>query len=773
MKARQVRPWPMGPYAEMTFITSNNVYLRIAQRLLLAFMLSLTLVLSGVRSLAAQPAGSGPGVDVRLVIDISGSMKRNDPNDLRQPAVDLLLRLLPPDSWAGVWTFGEQVNMLIPHRKVDDTWRALAEDKSTQISSAGLFTNIGDALEQAAAAPASDGIAKKIILLTDGMVDIAKDPNVNRQERQRIVDEVIRALQADGVTVHTVALSEQADNDLMEKLAVATDGIAAAAKSAEELMAIFLQAFDESVPTQQLPMTDNRFAVDSSVEEFTALIFRQNNAATTVIVTPDGTRYDAKSEDPDVRWHRSSAYDLITVKKPVEGEWQVVADIAPQSRVTVVSDLQLRVKNLPNNLFIGAGEELRFMLQEDGKAVADRQFLSLIDGRAELRYGLQEPSSEVIWSHVFDADSPPEDGIYQVELPLFDTVGAYQLSVSVDGKTFQRTFQQRMQVREPFTAELVEKMDEDGQLRSWIMVRSHSETIDRKQTQLAATVTSPLRRKWVVPLVHDDLGQWLGPARLTHPGIYTIRVRVTGQDTLQQEFQYDLAPLEIEHDPQAGFMTEPAAMSSSSISSASMVSAASSASSESVQSTADAESSLAADPDEVSERPAWVFYVLLVIGNLLLIAGGYYLYKRLVADDHHDEDEPEDQQMEPPALVPEEMMPPMEDSALAMDDGSAEEEEPPMEDLESQAMDDGVATSDDPQPRDEENLEENANEDKYVVDEDDLLSEMLRAQGFDLSEDDLDDAITSLIDELDGSAADGEDEAEPSDEFDDFDDDDK
>ena len=50
--------------------------------------------------------------DVRIIVDISGSMKDTDPDNLRQPAVRLLARLLPEGASAGVWTFGQYVNML-------------------------------------------------------------------------------------------------------------------------------------------------------------------------------------------------------------------------------------------------------------------------------------------------------------------------------------------------------------------------------------------------------------------------------------------------------------------------------------------------------------------------------------------------------------------------------------------------------------------------------------------------------------------------------------
>lgn len=68
--------------------------------------------------------------DVRIIVDISGSMKQTDPNNLRQPAVRLLARVLPEGSTAGVWTFGQYVNMLVPHGEVVESWRETAIDRS-------------------------------------------------------------------------------------------------------------------------------------------------------------------------------------------------------------------------------------------------------------------------------------------------------------------------------------------------------------------------------------------------------------------------------------------------------------------------------------------------------------------------------------------------------------------------------------------------------------------------------------------------------------------
>ena len=115
--------------------------------------------------------------DVRIVVDISGSMKDTDPTNLRQPAVRLLARLLPEGATAGVWTFGQYVNMLVPHREVNDQWRDMAIERSEQINSVALRTNLGKAIEVASDGYYTDGDLSRthFILLTDGKVDISAD----------------------------------------------------------------------------------------------------------------------------------------------------------------------------------------------------------------------------------------------------------------------------------------------------------------------------------------------------------------------------------------------------------------------------------------------------------------------------------------------------------------------------------------------------------------------------------------------------------------------
>ncbi|MCL1488674.1 MAG: VWA domain-containing protein [Marinobacter sp.] len=142
-----------------------------------------------------------PGaVDVRIIVDISGSMKQNDPQNLRRPALRLLARLLPDGATSGVWTFGQYVNMLVPHREVNDAWRDMAIAQSDAINSVAMRTNLGAAIETASDGYFTGGVLSNthFIVLTDGMVDISRNPSANKAEANRILDTLGSAAEAAG-----------------------------------------------------------------------------------------------------------------------------------------------------------------------------------------------------------------------------------------------------------------------------------------------------------------------------------------------------------------------------------------------------------------------------------------------------------------------------------------------------------------------------------------------------------------------------------------------
>ncbi len=438
--------------------------------------------------LDSKPLQSLPS-DVRVLVDISGSMKKTDPQNLRKPALDLIVRLLPDKSRAGVWTFGQAVNLLMPHRLVDGDWRKQAALKANEINSIAFFTNIGKALEEVTydqKNPSKD-FKTHIILLTDGVVDISKEAVANTKERQRVLAEILPVLKSAGYIIHTIALSADADADLLKKISVATDGVFVTAHSADELTSTFLKIFDQAVPAERVPLENNGFLVDASVKEFTALIFRKPGVEKTVILAPDGQEYSATNPQDGINWYRTDKYDLITADAPKAGEWKIKTEITPQSRITVVSNLQLVMQPLKNNIHSNDRLGLHYSFQENNKTVTNVDFLSLLQTNViVVKDGAKENTMLSL-----DMPEPPADGVYHQYLVSFAEVGDYEVHIYVDGKTFKREYKHSLSVRDSLlTLDASNTTAEDGRITYHYKITTEEKLVNLAKTKMTVAIKS-------------------------------------------------------------------------------------------------------------------------------------------------------------------------------------------------------------------------------------------------------------------------------------------
>lgn len=378
--------------------------------------------------------------DVRIIVDISGSMKDNDPDNLRQPAVRLLAQMLPAGATAGVWTFGQYVNMLVPHREVTDQWRAVARETSAQINSVALRTNLGKAIEVAGDGYYTGGALENthFILLTDGKVDVSSDNGANQQEERRILQTLVPELAEQGATFHPIALSAEADAEFLRQLALQSGGRSQVADTAEALSRAFLEALNAAVPQEQIPIEGDGFKVDEGVSEFTALIFwgQQETPATRELVLekPDGSSVALTSLPENVRWNRETGYDLMTITEPMAGRWRIEGELGEGSRVTVVSDLRMAVSPVPARFSEETPIDLNIAFYEEGEKITDPDFLQVLDIKVSVisedgRSGTKNLSAE-----------PPVDGIFTDTIGRLPEDGVYQIEVVADGQTFGRKF---------------------------------------------------------------------------------------------------------------------------------------------------------------------------------------------------------------------------------------------------------------------------------------------------------------------------------------------
>lgn len=430
-------------------------------------------------------AHEAPGYAVRIVIDTSGSMKQTDPKNLRVPALKLLVNLLPDGSEAGVWLFDSKPEELVPAGPVNAEWKRQATQAANRIHSKGAFTNIEAALSAAAAAwlqPAEPGPHRRLILLTDGMVDVSKNPEENAASREALLHRLTPALQQAGIEVYTIALSSQADEALLQQLTLASGGWNVVAMDAEQLQRSFLQLFNQSVPHDSVPIHDNGFTLDAGVHEFTLLVLLQEGATPTRLIAPDGQVLTQNSKDSQLRWLHQGSFDLVTIADPKPGLWKLEAKQDPANQVMVVSDLAMEPMRIESYLQAGDQPRIGVVFKEKDQPISREDFLGLLVVKAILQgpLGAQDLSL---------AQVPDQPGAFvaPVEQPLLP--GDYSVTIQADGKTFQRETRQNFRVMADFLK--VEQHADDGaeHAGTTILLTPNPQSLASDSLTIHATVT--------------------------------------------------------------------------------------------------------------------------------------------------------------------------------------------------------------------------------------------------------------------------------------------
>ncbi|MEW8259353.1 MAG: vWA domain-containing protein, partial [Candidatus Thiodiazotropha taylori] len=429
----------------------------IAKRVLIA-----TLALAVISAPAAVAKTSADKADARILIDVSGSMKKNDPKNLRRPALRLLVGLLSSETRAGVWTFGQYVNMQIPLGQVDKAWKQKARKSSKSIGSPGQFTNIEDALKRSTedwSGPPGP-YRRSVILLTDGMVDISKDKKKNAASKQRILKQILPRLKQHQVTVHTIALSKNADHELMQELAGQTGGWYEQTETADQLQKVFLRIFEKVGKPDSVPLKDNKFTIDPSITEATLLIFHKPGAKPTEVLTPEGQSFNADNAPANVSWHRDEGYDMLTISDPKSGEWRIRAEADPDNRVMVVTDLKMVTTDLPNRIIHGSSLDYQVSFTDHGKTISKQEFLQKVNiaaSRSDI-LGDSEPRPLADDGRVPDAKAG--DGYFTMSFggeALNSGVG--ELIINARGATFNRERRTTYQVVPPVEMNLQPRED--------------------------------------------------------------------------------------------------------------------------------------------------------------------------------------------------------------------------------------------------------------------------------------------------------------------------
>jgi outer membrane protein OmpA-like peptidoglycan-associated protein len=265
-------------------------------------------------------ADAAPVRTVIAIIDSSGSMSENDPEGLRLAALELILAAARADTALGLVDFDSDATAIHQPLKLgapgSDARRSLGAALSAIDADGG--TDIGAALDQASAMVSASEGEVSFILLTDG-----KDQDWNGEAESV----------PQGVVVHTVALSENADRVGLTRLSQATGGTAAIARDSSDLQRIVSSLMGTAEDQELLLIADGSLR-GGEIQEHTFHVLPGTVSMQSRLSWP-GSDMDVTLRDPEGRVYMSAdadangygvegaTYDVVHIGAPAPGTWSL------------------------------------------------------------------------------------------------------------------------------------------------------------------------------------------------------------------------------------------------------------------------------------------------------------------------------------------------------------------------------------------------------------------------------------------------------------------
>ena len=392
----------------------------------------------------SQPALSNSlsnQMDIRVLIDVSGSMKKTDPKNLRIPALQVLTQLLPEGSQAGVWEFANTPKMIVPLGQVSAAWQEQALIAAQNISSTGQLTDIGAALNAVAfnAQDQTQGRQLHVILLTDGMVDVSKNAADNKLARAKLLEPILQQYINVGARVHTVGLSYEADQSTLRALAQRTDGLFEVALNADQLLDIFLRALDNTVVSQQVTVeaVEQSFIVEEGIELIT-IVVEKNGDENIQFKDGNNTRFNRADKSAYSQWQNTVSHDVVRIKNPVPGTWSLISDTAKLTRINVVGKFQILLQQSHQNIKVGQPSFIDVQLADANGAALNASQLQGFKLSVSLDDGAQQVFKQ---QRVFARNQKT-----RVDLPPLTKEGLHTLTIAVENGPIARTITRSMRV---------------------------------------------------------------------------------------------------------------------------------------------------------------------------------------------------------------------------------------------------------------------------------------------------------------------------------------
>jgi Ca-activated chloride channel family protein len=409
---------------------------------LIAFIIVLALQISSVVSVLAKSSVGVSNLDVIFVLDVSGSMKTSDPQEIRTEAIKMFLDMSQVQgNKVGLVAYSDniiRVHNLADMNSVGD--KDSIKRMTTNIPF-GQKTDTGMGIKEAVKLMESGHESTHkpiIILLSDGK----NDPGRSMDESLKDLNDAINSAQSKGYPVYTIGLNYDGtvDKAQLENISSKTKGKTYITNKAEELTQILTDIYADN--SKLKVQSGGSIIANGGFQEVKLNIPNDNVLEANIsmlsdkpieikLVNSKGAEVAIPSKD--VIFTSSNKYSMLKIVKPMQGDWiiKVKGISGDKINISYIFNYDIELEAKFNPVTPKAGEEMNIeaYFLGNGEVIDDNELYK--DMKAKLVV------KNLKTGDIKEVQLQNSNHLFSGKYTLQDNE-KYEVKVRVDGKSFYR-----------------------------------------------------------------------------------------------------------------------------------------------------------------------------------------------------------------------------------------------------------------------------------------------------------------------------------------------
>ena len=392
--------------------------------------------------------------DIALIIDSSGSMRSNDPTNLRKKAAKQFIDLAAATVQIAIIDLDniKTIEPFAPLTFADGAGKTLLKNAVDRIDSSG-DENIAEALQHGfneLLASAVPNVKKAAVLLTDGQDD---------SDTRQVASDYARR----GWSVYTIGLGSDVNRKLLEEIAAATPEGEYFEASLNNIQTIYNKILAKTTRKSVLASLASyinkgqkiikKVLIDDTLNQVHFSCDWLGSTIELVLIDPDGTQITPRDATANSRitYQAESTYAIYKLENPKPGTWQMQAtgtDIpagGESFNLTVSATSDFSTNLLSFNSSYAVGDTIRVGI--DIKERTGDTFASVLGATTSAK--IVRPDGRIDTLPLYDDgshnDRAASDGVYANSYRAVDKQGTYLIKVSAKNG-FSREIQEQVVV---------------------------------------------------------------------------------------------------------------------------------------------------------------------------------------------------------------------------------------------------------------------------------------------------------------------------------------